>query len=292
MIKIPLDVPYDKKEDYLLNYRLATYENRGMFVLAGDQRIEHLNKDFYGKDISRDDATPEHLFKIADQTVGIVLATQLGIIAGFAGGYRTVNFLVKLNSKTNLVKDKDPRSELLNTVSDVVAFQQATGLKIIGVGYTIYLGSEYEPKMLKTASEIIRQAHTSGLVVVLWIYPRGKAIKNPREVGLLAGACAVGGSLGADFIKIEFPEKNKDTEKFLQQALPTAGRCKIISAGGEAIKPKKYLKKIAKQIELGAFGVACGRNLHQKSLSNAVQFAKTIKAIVIEKKSLKDAIST
>ena len=283
MIKIPLDVPYDKKEDYLLNYRLATYENRGMFVIAGDQRIEHLNKDFYGKDISKEDATPEHLFKIADATVGIVLATQLGIIAGFAGGYRAVNYLVKLNSKTNLVRDQDPQSELLNSVGDVVAMQQQTGLKIIGVGYTVYLGSEYEPQMLKTASVIIKEAHQNGLIAVLWVYPRGNAVTKITP-NLLAGACSVAGSLGADFIKLEFPEKNKDVEKFLKQALPTAGRCKIISAGGEMVMPKKYLKKIVRQIKFGSFGVAVGRNLHQKGLQEAIAFAKSIKDIVIYKK--------
>lgn len=279
-INIPLDVPFNKKEDYLENYQKATFNNKGMFVLAGDQRIEHLNKDFFGKGISPQDSSPEHLFQIAQSIEGIVLASQIGLIAGFGQDYPKLNYLVKLNSKTDLLKDQEPMSELLSSVEDVTSFIKESNLNIIGVGYTIYLGSIFENRMLKTASQIIKQAHQHGLLAVLWIYPRGRAIKDAKDPDLLAGACAVGASLGADFIKLQFPEKKRALKKFLDQAVKTAGHCKVISAGGEAVKPKKYLKRIKKEIALGSFGVAVGRNLHQKSLKEATELAQAIKQIL------------
>ena len=44
------------------------------------------------------------------------------------------------------------------------------GVNIVGLGYTIYLGSEYESTMLAEAGELIAAAHANGLLVVLWIY--------------------------------------------------------------------------------------------------------------------------
>ncbi|MCG2690318.1 aldolase [Candidatus Parcubacteria bacterium] len=288
-INIPLDVPFDKKEDYLLNYKKATFENKGMFIIAGDQRIEHLNKDFFGKNISQDDATPEHLFKIAQSVKGIVLAVQLGLISSFADNYREINYLVKLNSKTDLLKGGEPFSEILNSVNDVVKFALESKLKVVGVGYTIYLGSVFESKMLKEVAKVIKEAHQNGLLVVLWVYPRGKAIKDEKNPDLLAGSVAVAGVLGADFVKLQFPEKKRALKKFLSQAVKTAGHCKIVSAGGEAIKPEKYLKRIKEQLQLGSFGVACGRNLHQKGLEEAVKFAQTIKKIILNRPACRQA---
>ncbi|MDP2950854.1 MAG: aldolase [bacterium] len=280
-INIPVDVPFDKKEDYLLNYQKATFENKGMFIIAGDQRIEHLNKDFFGKNISQDDATPEHLFKIAQSIEGIVLAAQLGLMSSFANDYREINYLVKLNSKTDLLKGGEPFSEILNSVNDVVKFALESKLKVVGVGYTIYLGSVFESKMLKEAANVIKEAHQNGLLVVLWVYPRGKAIKDEKDPDLLAGAAAVSSVLGADFVKLQFPEKKRALKKFLNQAVKTAGHCKIVSAGGEAVKPERYLKRIKEQLQLGSFGVACGRNLHQKDLKEAVEFAGAIKKVIL-----------
>ena len=36
-------------------------------------------------------------------------------------------------------------------------------MNIVGLGYTIYLGSEYEATMMAEAGELIAQAHANGL---------------------------------------------------------------------------------------------------------------------------------
>ena len=73
-------------------------------LFACDQKVEHLNKDFYGEGIDISDAEPEHLFEIGSQgTIG-VLAGQRGLVAQYAPDYPEINYLIKMNSKTNLVK--------------------------------------------------------------------------------------------------------------------------------------------------------------------------------------------
>ena len=60
--------------------------------------------------------------------------------------------------------------------------------------------------MMAEAGELIAQAHANGLLVVLWIYPRGKAVKAEKDPALIAGAAGVALCLGADFVKVNPPK--------------------------------------------------------------------------------------
>ena len=173
-VKVPVDVLPEAREEYIENYLKATRGTGRLMLFACDQKIEHLNKDFYGEGIDISDAEPEHLFKIGSQGICGVLAGQRGLIARYAADYPEINYLVKMNSKTNLVKtaQEDPYSPQLHDLEAVLAMR-AAGVNIVGLGYTIYLGSEYEATMMAEAGELIAQAHANGLLVVLWIYPRG-----------------------------------------------------------------------------------------------------------------------
>jgi fructose-bisphosphate aldolase/6-deoxy-5-ketofructose 1-phosphate synthase len=208
--------------------------------------------------------------------------------------YRKVPFLVKLNSKTNLIKknQKDPYSEQLIDVSQVVEFQKNSGLRILGVGYTLYLGSEYEPDMLRKASQIIYEAHRYGLIAVLWIYPRGKGVNDERDPHLIAGATGVGACLGADFVKVNYPkQEGKESKEIFKEAVISAGRTKVICAGGPSTNVKVFLHELHDQIESGASGNATGRNIHQKGLEEAVRMCNAIYAITIENSTVEDAYS-
>jgi DhnA family fructose-bisphosphate aldolase class Ia len=212
---VPLDVPEELQKRYITNYETITRKSGRLMLFAGDQKVEHLNKDFYGEGISPDDSDPEHLFRIASRANIGVFATQLGLIARYGMDYPDVPYLVKLNSKTNLLKTSmsDPLSRQWLDVQQVVDFRESSGLQILAVGYTIYLGSEYEAAMLRQAAQIVYQAHRHGLISVLWIYPRGKAVKDEKDPHLIAGATGVAACLGSDFAKVNYPEQ----ERFLKR---------------------------------------------------------------------------
>ena len=148
-IIVPLDVPKALRESYIRNYLTITHESGRLMLFAGDQKAEHLNHDFFGEGIHPEDSDPEHLFKIASRANIGVFATQLGLIARYGRDYPNIPYLIKLNSKTNLVKasQSDPFNNQWIDVKQVVDFQKNSSLKILGVGYTIYLGSEYEADM-------------------------------------------------------------------------------------------------------------------------------------------------
>ena len=291
---VPLDVPKAMRETYVNNYMEITRGTGRLMLFAGDQKVEHLNDDFYGEGVPEDDADPEHLFRIASKAKIGVFATQLGLIARYGMDYRDVPYLVKVNSKTNLIEtaQADPFSNLWYDIDQVVEFKENSGLNILGVGYTIYLGSEFEAEMLVQAAQIIYDAHQHGMLSVLWIYPRGTAVKDEKDPHLIAGATGVGACLGTDFVKVNYPKKEgaKSAEIF-KEAVKAAGRTKVVCAGGTSDEADAFLKKLYDQIHIsGAQGNATGRNIHQKPLDEAVRMCNAVYAITVEDASVEEAL--
>ena len=294
-VRVPADVMPESREDYIDNYMKATRGTGRLMLFACDQKMEHLNADFYGEGIDPSDLDPEHLFQIGSQGVIGVLAGQRGLIAQYAADYPDINYLVKMNSKTNLVKtaQDDPYSPQLYDLDAVLAMRDA-GVNIVGIGYTIYLGSEYESTMLSEAGELIAEAHANGLVVVLWIYPRGKAVKEEKAPDLIAGAAGVAVSLGADFVKVNPPKATEDqtSAEGLKIASTAAGRTGLVCAGGSKADAKEFLSSLHDQIHIGgACGNATGRNIHMRSLEEAVALTKAISSITLDDYSVEDALA-
>jgi len=293
-IHIPTDVPNGSINEYLSNSDEITLGSGRLMLFAGDQKIEHLNSDFYGANISKDDNDPEHLFKIADKAEIGVFAAQMGLISMYGSDYPEVPYLVKLNSKTNLVKteQKDPISLQHIDMDQVMDFKNKSGLNILGIGYTIYLGSEFEHLMIREAVQAIRKSHQHGLISVLWIYPRGKAVKDEKDPDLIAGATGVAATLGADYVKVNYPKREGEkSAEIFKQAVKAAGKTKVICAGGSSTDPKFFLQQLHDQIHIsGAMGNATGRNIHQKSIEDAVRIANATSAITIHDKSVEEAL--
>jgi DhnA family fructose-bisphosphate aldolase class Ia len=291
---VPLDVPKAARESFIKNYLTITREMGRLMLFAGDQKVEHLNADFYGKGIHPDDSDPEHMFSIASQTNIGVFATQLGLIARYGMDYPEIPYLVKLNSKTNLVKasQSDPLSNQWIDVKQVADFQQNSGLKILGVGYTIYLGSQFEAEMLRRAAQLVYYAHQYGLITVLWIYPRGKGVADEKGPHLIAGATGVAACIGSDFVKVNYPRKEGyESKEIFKEAVLAAGRTKVVCAGGSSVDVESFLQRLHDQIFMsGASGNATGRNIHQKSLEEAVRMCNAIYAITVEGKTVKEAL--
>ncbi|MCK4809154.1 MAG: aldolase [Candidatus Aenigmarchaeota archaeon] len=285
-VLVPCDVPTDMVTTYIKNFLGMTHNTGRLMLFAGDQRIEHAkgNKDFNGDDIAPEDNDPEHLFRIAKEGEIGVFAAQPGLITRYAMDYKEVPYLVKMNSKTNFVKTEqdDPYSSLLIDINEIVELKNNAGLNIPADGYTVYLGSEYEDQMITESSNIIRGAHKNGMLAVLWIYPRGVAVtkddeKDPHSI---AGAAGYGVSVGADFVKLNYPSDSKP--ELFKEVAGAAGRTGVVFAGGSSTDPREFLDRLYDQIHIsGATGNATGRNLHQKELDEAIRMCNAISALTI-----------
>ncbi len=299
-VYVPTDVPAGMVQLYMNNYLTVTKNTGRLFLFAGDQKIEHLNDDFFGPfeegTIPLDDADPEHLFRIASSAkkhIG-VFAAQYGLIAKYGRCYTDIPYLMKMNSKSHLVKTKqaEPVSSSLVSFKDVLYLKKNSGLNIVGLGYTIYVGSAREDEMFAEAGRLIAAAHRHGMLVVLWIYPRGAAVPDEKDPHVIAGAAGVACCLGADFVKVNYCKREGVlSEEAFKEAVLAAGRTGLITSGGGSTDVRKFLTTLHKQIHVsGASGNATGRNIHQKDLSNALKMCAAVAAITYGNKDVEFAM--
>jgi class I fructose-bisphosphate aldolase len=129
---------------------------------------------------------------------------------------------------------------------------------------------------------------------VLWIYPRGKAVGNEKDAHLIAGAAGAACCLGSDFVKVNPPkgdDKASSAEK-VKEAAAAAGRTGLVCAGGSTVAADVFLGQLWDQIHVGgAVGNATGRNIHQRTLDEAVRLTKAISAITLGDWSVDDAVA-
>lgn len=269
-LQIPLTVPQNKISEYRKNWQRATGKSGKLLLFAGDQKIEHLNDDFSGLGISKEDGNPRHLFEIAKTMKNGVFASHLGLIARYGKMFKEVNYLIKLNGRTNLFENKDKlRSPAWHSVRNICDFAKQSDLKIIGVGYTVYLGGENESEMIKEAAQICFEAHQNGFLAVIWMYPRSSKIKNEDNPHLIAGGAGVASALGADFVKVKYPYKNLKAANNFQEVTEASGNCGVVCVGGSKISLKELFSSLTVQAKAGTRGLAIGRNLHQRPLKEA-----------------------
>ena len=232
--------------------------------LAYDQGLEHGPDDFNDKNVN-----PDYILDIAEKgkVNGVVL--QKGVAEKYYKNLK-VPLILKLNGKTNLIKG-DPVSRQLCTVKEAIK------LKAKAVGYTIYVGSKHENVMFREFENIEREAHKEGLPVILWAYPRGKAIKNELSRKNLAYAARIGLELGADIIKIRYNGKADD----LKWIVKCAGKTKVVIAGGKKKGLNGFLKESKEIMKTGAIGFAVGRNIWQNK--EPLKVIKELKKIIWKK---------
>ena len=114
-------------------------KNGKALFLAYDQGMEHGTTDF-----DEENVDPEKVLRIADSGFFTGVILQKGIAEKYyVGGGFKVPLIVKLNGKTNLVKDEDPYSPQVCSVKEALSYGASA------VGYTIYIGSEFESKMIE-----------------------------------------------------------------------------------------------------------------------------------------------
>jgi len=240
-----------------------TRNGKALF-LAYDQGFEHGPTDFNDENID-----PQKVLQIADcgYFTGVILQKGIAEKYYWKQGYK-VPLIVKLNGKTNLVKDQDPYSPQVCSVEEALSY----GAK--AVGYTIYIGSEYEPMMTQEFGKIEQEAEEAGIPVIAWMYPRGKSIPDENDPKIVAYAARVGLELGADIVKVRY---TGDAASF-KWVVQSAGKTKVVVMGGSKMEEDRFLKMVEEVIEAGAIGLAVGRNVWQSSepLAIAKKIAETI----------------
>lgn len=267
----------------LLNHGRLAGSGR-LIILPVDQGFEHgPGRSFAANPPAYD---PRYHFQLAIRAGCNAYAAPLGFLEAGAAEYAgDVPLILKLNSHDSLSNDPDPLSAKTASVAD------ALRLGCVGVGYTIYPGTADRRLQYEQLSEIVGQAKSAGLAVIVWSYPRGSGLSKAGETALdvIAYAAHIAAELGANIIKvklpseyIELPENKKiyDEQKIPRATLPERvrhiaqstfnGRRIVIFSGGEKKNDDEIVDEARSIRAGGGFGSIIGRNVFQRDQASAL----------------------
>ena len=174
--------------------------------LPVDQGIEHSAGASFAPNPAYFD--PENIIKLAVEGGCNAVASTLGVLGSVARKFaHRIPFIVKLNHNEFL---SYPNSY------DQIRFasvKQAFDMGAMGVGATIYFGSEESKRQLQEVTEMFQRAHELGMFTVLWCYTRNSAFKTKEadyhlSADLTGQANHLGVTIEADIIKQKMPENN------------------------------------------------------------------------------------
>lgn len=238
---------------------------------------------------------PHYHFDLAIEAGCSAYAAPLGFIeAGAAEFAGEIPLILKLNNHDILYDEKDPISAVTGSVRD------ALRLGCVGVGFTLYPGSARRREMYEAFREIAAEAKETGLVVVVWSYPRGAGLSKAGEtaIDVIAYAAQIAAQLGAHLIKVKLPaahieqeESKKVYEKIkipiqtlaerVRHVVQSAfdGRRIVIFSGGSVHEEEEILNEAKAIREGGGFGSIIGRNAFQRSRAEAIRLLGEIMRI-------------
>jgi class I fructose-bisphosphate aldolase len=263
-----------------------------LVILPVDQGFEHGPVRSFA--VNPDGHDPEYHFRLAIDAGCNAYAAPLGFLEAGADKYAgQIPLILKLNNSDTLSK-VEPCSAVTGSVDD------ALRLGCVGIGYTIYPGSDFRNQMYEDLRELTYEAKSKGLAVVVWAYPRGHGLSKDGETAfdISAYAAHIAAELGAHLIKIKPPSahiEQDEARKAIEKAgIPHAtlaervrycvqaafgGKRIVIFSGGPAKGTNEVLEEI-KQINAGGgFGSIVGRNAFQRPRAEGIDLLKKIIAI-------------
>ena len=255
--------------------------NGTLLVLPLDQGLEHGPADFFP---NPDASDTDFQFRLALEGRYSAIAVGIGLAEKYARDYcGRVPLILKLNGKTNIPDDGDAVSPLTATVDDAVR------LGADAIGYTMYVGSPQQDAEFLQFMRVRRDCERFGMPVVMWSYPRGRAIDAKGGKGTLYAidyAARVAEELGADVVKLHEPSAEtasvpepyaslrEDGEARLRRVVRSAGKCLVLFSGGSKRDRSDALQKITSYMQAGAAGIIFGRNLWQRPFDEALALTR------------------
>jgi len=261
-----------------------------LVILPVDQGFEHgPGRSFAPNPAGYD---PHYHFELAIAAGCNAYAAPLGFLEAGAAEYAgQIPLILKLNNHDVLHPEADPHGAQTAGVAD------ALRLGCVGIGYTIYPGSQTRRLCYEQLSKLVRQAKDAGLVVVVWSYPRGGGISKEGEMALdvIAYAAQIAAQLGAHIIKVKLPSANLELaaakKVYEQYDVPRAtlvervqhvvqsafnGKRIVIFSGGAKQDDEAVFEQIRAIRDGGGFGSIIGRNAFQRPQARALDFLNTI----------------
>ena len=277
-------------------------------ILPVDQGIEHSAGASFAKNPIYFD--PENIVRLAVEGGCNAVASTLGALGMVARRWAPrIPFIVKLNHNELLTYPNKASEFYFGSV------EQAFDMGAVGVGATVYFGSESSQREIEETTRAFRRAHELGMFTVLWCYLRNKAFKTKEKdyhvaADLTGQANHLGVTIEADIIKQKLPENNggfkylnqessygKFDERMYSELTPDhpieytryqvancyMGRAGLINSGGpsgsndfaEAVKTAVINKRA------GGMGLISGRKAFQRPIEEGAKLLHSIQDVYL-----------
>ncbi len=260
-----------------------------LVILPVDQGFEHGPARSFAPNPPAYD--PHYLYELAIEAGLSGYAAPLGLLQQGADSFAgQLPLILKLNS-ANSLHAGTPDQAVTASVKD------ALHLGCVGVGFTIYPGSDACYAMMEELREIIREAKSCGLVAVVWSYPRGGKVSKEGETALdiVAYAAHMAALMGANIIKVKPPKDMVDLDAakpvYESTGIPRTtladrirhvmqcafdGKRLVVFSGGEAKDTAGLLEEIRQIRDGGGSGSIIGRNSFRRPRKEALELLDSV----------------
>ena len=275
-------------------------------ILPVDQGIEHSGAASFAKNPAYFD--PKNICELAVEGGCNAVATTFGVLGMVARRYaHKIPFIVKMNHNELLTYPNRYDQVMFGSV------QEAYELGAVGVGATIYFGSDESTRQLLEVSEAFQEAHTLGLFTVLWCYLRNDAFKKDGvdymlSADLTGQANHIGVTIEADIIKQKQPENTggytainfgKTDPLVYSELAPDnpiewtrwqvvncyMGRVPLINSGGESKGEGDLAQAVRTAVinkRAGGTGLIVGRKAFRRPLKEGVELLNAVQDVYLD----------
>jgi class I fructose-bisphosphate aldolase len=261
--------------------------NGTALFLPYDQGLEHGPRDFFANPVSSD---PKYILQLGVEGGFNGIALQIGLAEKFYWEYAgELPLILKLNGKTDLPSSAEALSPVNATVDDAVR------LGADAVGYTLYVGTPVQERDLAQYRQVRADAERLGMPLIVWSYPRGSAVDAKGGATSLYAvdyAARVASELGADVVKVNFPDPQKRTgvkppyeadfssQQAIDAVVRSANSTLVLISGGEKAGDEAMFEKARESMEAGATGLIFGRNVWQRPHADSLRFVSALREIL------------
>ena len=262
--------------------------NGTLIVLPLDQGLEHGPTDFFPHPPALD---TDYQFRLAVEGSYSAVALGVGLAEKYMKEYcGRVPLILKLNGKTNIPEDAEAVSPAFASVEDAVR------LGADAVGFTMYVGTPRQDLEIRKYQRVRQDCERLGMPLVMWAYPRGRAIEAKGGKGSLFAqdyAARVAEEMGADVVKLHEPTADsdrtpepyrslrEDSPARVRRVVRSAGRVLVLFSGGEKDdRDERVIDKVRLYMEAGATGVMFGRNMWLRKFDHAVALTRRVHQVM------------
>lgn len=275
-------------------------------IFPVDQGIEHsAGASFAPNPVYFD---PENIVKLAMEAGCNGVASTFGVLGILSRKYaHKIPFIVKINHNELLSYPNKFDQTMYGSV------KRAYDMGAVGVGATIYWGSDESTRQLQEVAEAFQTAHELGMCTILWCYTRNNAFKvdgvdYSASADLTGQANHLGVTLQADIIKQKLPTNNGGytavkhgkTSPLVYENLTSdhpidlcryqvlncySGRIGLINSGGESKGEADLVEAVETAVinkRAGGMGLIMGRKAFQKPMKDGIELIHATQDVYLD----------